>query len=110
MKIVDLTTFRAMPAGTLFSKYAPCYFEALTIKGDTWEYDFLTQQIADAITNTGSDNFCEQLDDAQATGGSLTMDFDCLGRDGCFDKDQLFAVWERPDVEALISRLQETLK
>lgn len=110
MKIVDLVTFRALPAGTLFSKYVPCYFEALTIKGETWEYDFLTQQIADAIACTGSDDFSAKLDHAQFTGASLTMDFDCQGRDGCFDKEQLFAVWERADVEALITRLQETLK
>lgn len=110
MRIVDLTTFRAMPVGTLYSKYAPCYFVDLAIKGETLAYDFLTQQIADAIDCTGSDDFSHKLDHSQIHGSSVAMDFHCLGRDGCFDKDQLFAVWERADVEALISRLQETLK
>jgi len=35
----------------------------------------------------------------------LTMDFDSYGRDGLFDGDQLFAVWESNDVKALIERL-----
>ncbi len=110
MKIVDLATFRALPAGTLFSKYEPFFFGPLCIKGETWEYDFLVQDIADAIECTGSNDFGNKLDEAQITGASLTMDFDCQGRDGCFDKGQLFAVWERVDVESLIARLQETLK
>ncbi len=33
------------------------------------------------------------------------MDFDCQGRDGCFDEDQLLAVYSRSDVEALMARL-----
>jgi hypothetical protein len=38
------------------------------------------------------------------------MDFACEGRDGCFESDdQMFAVWERADVEALIARLSATL-
>lgn len=110
MKIVDLSTFRAMPAGTLFSKYEPCYFEDLSIKGETMAFDFLVQPIADAIECNGSDKFVAKLDGAHITGASLAMDFDCQGRDGCFDDGQLFAVWERADVEALIARLQETLK
>lgn len=110
MKIVDLTTFCALPSGTLYSKYVPCYFDSLTIKGETRGRDFLTQQIADAIESKGSDDFSDQLFEAQHSGVSLTMDFDCMGRDGCFNDNQLFAVWERADVEALILRLQETLK
>lgn len=107
MKIVDRKTFLALPAGTVFSKYAPCFFEALSIKGDTYEHigDFQVQGIADAIVCTGSDDFSEKLYDATLSGNSLPMDFDCLGRDGCFDADQLFAVWEPADVLALIHRL-----
>lgn len=108
MRIVDRKTFLAMPANTVFSKYEPCFFGPLEIKGDTWESDFLTQQIADAIACKGSSDFAAKLEDAQADGTSLTLDFDCMGRDGCFD-DELFAVWEPADVAGLIERLKECL-
>jgi hypothetical protein len=109
MKIVNRATFLAMPANTLFSKYAPCYFEGLTIKGDTWGNDFLTQQIADAIDSAGGGDFTNKLERAEELGESLAMDFDCMGRDGCFDDGQLFAVWEPDDVVALIERLKDCL-
>lgn len=111
MKIVNRETFLVLPPGTLFSKYKPCYFEELCIKGETLGFcnDFLVQQIADAIQNTGSGDFSERLFRSEAEGDSLPMDFDYEGRDGCFDDDQLFAVWERADVKALIVRLNKTL-
>lgn len=110
MKIVNRATFLAMPAETLYSKYAPCFFGPLSIKGDTiGENDFGEQQIADAIESSGSDEFFDLLDRAEHGGESLRMDFDCQGRDGLFDAGQLFAAWEREDVEALIARLQQCL-
>ena len=107
MKIVDRKTFLAIPGEVLFSKYSPCYFGPLEIRGDVWDHcnDFLSQEIAGAIESTGSGEFSDKLDDAQNYGGSLAMDFDSCGRDGCFDEDQLFAVWEREDVLKLIERL-----
>jgi len=107
MKIVDRKTFLAMPEGILFSKYKPCVFEALEIKGDTWSHcdDFLVQEIVDAIDCTGSDDFgdkCQLMEE----GISAALDFDCMSRDGCFDAAQLFAVWEGDDISALIERLQ----
>lgn len=110
MKIVDRATFLALPENTLFAKYAPCYFEELCIKGETWPHDFLVQQIADAIESKGSEDFCKKLDLAQFEGASLPMDFNNMSRDGCFDADQLFAVYEDADVRALIARLTECLK
>lgn len=109
MKIINRTQFLAMPAGTLFSKYAPCYFEALLIKGESTANDFFYSEIADAIESVSSCDFIEQLFHAELDGVSLKMDFDTLGRDGLYDDGQLFAVWERPDVEGLIKKLQETL-
>lgn len=111
MRIVNLDQFIAMPAGTVFAKYKPCYFEELCIKGDSIPQtkDFFYQQLVGAIDSTGSDDWSNQLFASQETGKSLKMDFHCEGRDGCFDPDQLFAVWERPDVLALIERLQVTV-
>jgi hypothetical protein len=105
VKIVDRKTFLALPPETLFSKYEPCVFFDLLIKGETWGNDFLYQSINDAIESAGSDDFANKLFTVQASGESLPMDFNCQGRDGLFDDDQLFAVWEPADVLALITRL-----
>jgi hypothetical protein len=112
MKIVDRKTFLALPGEVLFSKYEPCFFGPLEIRGDVWAHcnDFLSRQVADAIECAGSNDFSNKLEDAEISGVSLPMDFEICGRDGCFDADQLFAVWEREDVLKLIDRLARLVK
>jgi|GEM_PF-1373079 len=110
MKIVDLRAFLALPAETVFSKYEPCSFENICIKGESMTNDFAYQQIHDAVDSGDTGEFVDILESATETGESFEMDFDCQSRDAMFDKDQLFAVWERQDVYYLIKRLQKTLK
>jgi hypothetical protein len=110
MKIVKRREFLKLPAGTLYSKYVHCAFEELQIKGDSLANDWFYQEIASAIDNTGSDDWSNKLFKAAETGESLPMDFNCQGRDGCFESDeQMFAIWEHYDVMALIQRLQAAL-
>lgn len=114
MRIVDRQTFLALPPNTLYSKYAPCFMEHLHIKMDTLPSDYASDwwevQIADAVDCQGSADFADKLHEAEKNGTSLAMDFETQGRDGCFDEDQLFAVWEDADVRALIERLSRCVK
>jgi hypothetical protein len=107
MKIVDRKTFLAMPEGTVFSKYEPCIFSELKIKGaNCGEDDFLVQEIADAVRMEDGESSFDMFTRVNDLRESVPMDLYCEGRDGLFDQDQLFAVWEDGDVAALISRLQ----
>lgn len=106
MKIVDLKTFRALPEGTLYSKYKPISFDGLMIKGETWESDFLYQDLVGNLDAESSEKFHKQCEKAEA-GISVSLDFHVMGRDGLFDEDQLFAVYEKDDLAGLIARLKE---
>jgi len=110
MKIVNLEAFRALPANTVFSYYTPYCFDDLRIKGETWDVDFLSSGIVDAIDHTGNANEMFAIMDTSAKhGDSIVMNFHEMERDGGYEKDQLFAVWEQVDVRDLITRLQECL-
>ena len=109
MRIVDRETFLAMPEGTVFAKYQPSVFEHLSIKGETIGNDFYYQQIVDAVEAPNSDRWAALLDESQVSGRELEMDFETQGRDGCFDDDQLFAVFSKQDVAQLIDRLKRCL-
>lgn len=113
MKIVDRKTFLAMPAQTVFSKYEPHLFGALQIKGDTMGDDFVSVEVASAIRCDGSDEFFDimwRASSAEHLGReSIAMDLDAGSRDGLFDADQLFAVWERPELVALVNELSRAL-
>lgn len=94
-----------MPEGTVFCKYAPCYFEEIAIKLETLETnDFYYSSLIEFKDDEGP-NFSDLLFDAQENGTDLEMDFHVPCRDGCFDDNQLFAVWSRKDVYDLVNRL-----
>lgn len=111
MRIVNRTTFLSMPPGTLYSEYEPVNFGQLCIKGHTTpnDIDFYSEQISDAVDAKGSTEFFDILLRAQETGESFPLAFDSEGRDGQYNHEQRYAVWERADVEALIVRLQRAL-
>lgn len=110
MKIVDRKTFLFMPPETVFCKYFPCVFEEMRIKLDTFGDDFTYQGVIGEIECHSGYERIDDLFRSIETGESLTMCFDDVSRDGCFDEDQLFAVLERQDVANLISRLAKALK
>lgn len=114
MKIVKWPEFARMEAGTVFSKYTPEIFDDMCIKGDTIyndgePIDFFYQRIHDSFDARDSGHESELIQLAEEHGASIPMDFDVEMRDGCFEHDQLYAVWENADVEALIKRLQRCI-
>lgn len=101
-----------MPAGTVFSYYEPCVFRDLNIKASAPEAgypDFGVSYLVGAIDSGGSSDFsgkCELMEKGQ----SVPMDFDSSQREGLFEDEQLFAVYEVEDVKKLITRLENALK
>lgn len=111
MKIVNREEFLKLPSDTLFSLYTPSYFGEITIKGDTiLPNDFRYQDINEAVDCRSSEEFSTILHSAQENGTSFKMDFQCWSRDGLYDNDQLYAVWDNDDVKALIVRLNKIIE
>lgn len=110
MRIVNRQSFLALPAGTLFSKFQPVIFGELNIKGESTPNDFYYQDIAGAVACDNSDEFMDILERAIRTGESFDLNLECMGRDGLYDADQLFAIWEPKDVTALIARLESAMQ
>jgi len=78
----------------------------LHIKGDSLDSnDFVSEALNDTFDNNGSEQFVDRCYAMQNDGASFLMTFDASSRDGLFYDDQLFAVWDRADVQALIGRL-----
>ena len=108
MRIVDLKTFRSLPEGVVFMKFRPNVFGELSIKGETWEYDFLYADLTKNILCEGYSEKFEILHKAESDQSlSVKLDFDCYSRDGCFEDDQLFAVYEQSDIDGLIGSLKK---
>ena len=106
MRIVGLKEFLAMPRGTVAQKYEPVVFDEIFIKGETLEKsgDFFLTYLTGQIEHKSSDEMTENCLKAES-GERVKMDFWIQERDGCFDPDQLFAVWDETDIEGIINRL-----
>jgi hypothetical protein len=99
-----------MPEGVVFTKYEPCIFGDLLIKGETCTNDFFYQSLVGEFGAPDSGAHHELLDRAERQGESIAPDFDVQERDGLFDDDQLFAVWEGDDVIKLIEKLLQAVR
>lgn len=99
-----------MPEGTVFCKYEPCVFGALEMfGGPCGDTDFMTAELVAYPSSSGSDEMYDILNRCQESGESFKLDTQCYGRDGLFEKDQLFGVYEREDVEQLIETLKKVV-
>lgn len=106
MKIVDRATFLAMPEETVFAKYSTLgNFGEICIKGRTWTADYWYQPLANTVDANDTGEFFDKMVAAEK-GEPFKLDLDCQGRDGLFDQDQRFVVWEPDDVKQLVERLR----
>jgi len=122
MRIVDRVTFLALPAGTVYAKWgmAGKYPKGddlthgeVAVKGETSAgVDWI---VLDLLPwPEGCQDSMEWADAMiAAINGEPTAPLDigdCGGRDGLFDKGQLFAVFDRVEVERLVAMFQESLE
>jgi hypothetical protein len=109
MRIVDKKTFLALPENTLYSDYVPCAFDDLQIRGKAWDSDFFCIPLAYSVDAFDTGELFDKLEDSRKNGTSVKMDLETYQRDGRLDDDQLYAVWEKSDIEQLIERLKKCL-
>jgi len=114
MRIVDRQTFLAMPEGTVFAKYDPSIIrepmvkcDSIAIRGELKDFRYVS--LTDEVDCSDSQECIDIKEAAVLEGTSFALHFNTQNRDGLFDAGQLFAVWDRDDVEGLISRIQMAL-
>lgn len=104
MKIVNRKEFLEMPRGTVYSKYEPTIFDELCVKmsdsEDGWGNDWIYLSLTDGFIKGTEHDVGDLI-------GLEHFEFDMEGtvRDGLFDNDQLFAVYDENDILKLIAKL-----
>lgn len=122
MRIVDRKTFLALPPGTVFATWDPCVFGDLCILTGVIEgclgggpIDFRYTSIVDSLGDQpiGAEYAFDTPIDvllALDAGSEVPTDFGNESRDGLFDLEQRYAIWDRSDVWRLIARLKLALQ
>ena len=114
MKIYTRHEFLNLPEGTIFAKGKEWYFDQLQVKGKTLPADnegycgdFYSMEFAWVECREsmqGIDRLYEMLE----KGVSYPMN-NSEGRDGMFDPDELFLVFEKPDLLILKQYIEEAI-
>ncbi len=104
MRLFSRDAFMALPAGVIFAKGTPCAFGDIAVKGDTIVSDGRAIDFA-VLHLVGIDSFdtgemIERYTRMEEFGEGFPCNED-YGRDGCFDSDAWFLVWEDDDLRKL---------
>ena len=95
MVILNRKEFLELSCDTIFSKYKECCFESICIKGATIGNDWFNIRLMDAVKKIKTTNYA--------------LDLETESRNAEFDEEQMFAVYEKEDVEKLIKKLKDCL-
>lgn len=107
MKILNRKEFLKTPANTLFSYYEPCVFRGLNIKTTDkthYENDFVYFGLIGEFNIFDTSEFfkvCEKMEN----GESVPLSLEETQREGLFDDEQLFLVYEEDDIKKIIDVL-----
>jgi hypothetical protein len=108
MKILQRKDFMDTPRGTLWSYYEPCIFRDLNVKTtdkSDYENDFVYFGLIGEFDVQDSSDYAE-ICTKMELGESIPASFEETTREGLFDDEQLFLVYEKEDVNNMIKVLQ----
>lgn len=99
MRIVDRKTFLGMPPGTIYCKGGRWSFGGLTIKGDSASYsNDWTYLEPGEIDAEDSGELLDRWEEMLSTGKSYPMDEEAWRRDGLYEDDAIFLIFELSDI------------
>lgn len=108
MKIINRRDFLKLPSCILYQKYSSLgNLENLEIKLDSLENDWYYQKFPTENINP-SDELFHFWQEAES-GAELKMVFNEVLRDGSFDQNQRFLVWDKEEIKQLVGILQGLL-
>lgn len=109
MKVVDKKTFLTLPQGTFFCKGVQWVFYDICIKGETLsEYDFYYSSLCEMHSNNSKD-FFDQLENSLTCGISYSLNHS-EGRDGTYDMNDLFLIYEKEDLSMIKNLIDKYLQ
>ena len=116
MRIINKKQFCEMPIGTLFSHYEETgNFQCLKILTDSHIDNlgrpvvYWYQSLVGNIEWSGTDDFFKKIISAEKQESGLDLDFESVEKEHFNLEEEYFAVYEKKDIEGLISALQSLL-
>ena len=100
MRLYRRADFLKLPEGTIYAKGQPQFFGGIEVKGESLPNDFITLGLVWFESGGdcgGEKDLGYRFDNMLENGASYPMQ-SSYGRDGCFDDEDIFLVWEEADL------------
>lgn len=108
MKIINRTAFLAMPEGTVYAKTPQKWMiEDLCVKHETSPHNDWWYQSFDWVDAHDSGEAIDRLDEMADSGASYPVE-NSIARDGLFEDDCMFLIYEKDDIEYIVNALRGT--
>jgi hypothetical protein len=113
MRIVDRKAFLSLPPNTLYCKYSSlgsygdvCIKTGVSGRND-WYYSELTGWVV-GVEN--SQEYFNTMQLAEKEGKEFRFDLNIEARDGLYEEDEMFAVFDKEDISRMINKLNQLIK
>lgn len=107
MRVYKRDDFLKLPAGIIFSQGNKWCFQDISVKGETLTNDFMYMDFC-TLEAQNSDMLFTQLEDSLENGTSYTIN-ESYTRDGYFDDQDVFLVFEKDDISKMEGLLNESM-
>lgn len=108
MRVLNRADFLKMPSGTIYAKGVPWAFDGVCIKAETLGEDWVCLNPA-WISASDSGEAFNRLETMLRDGNSFPGE-DAFGRDGCFDPNAVFLVFEADDLKMLQGHVGDAIE
>jgi hypothetical protein len=107
MEIVNRKKFLTLPSGVLYSKYESSgMVSGLYEKGESWTNDWIYADLLGEVESNNSEEFHTVFEEAE-NGKKFILDYESGSRDGAFEDDNMFMIYDKADVNKLIKKLTD---
>lgn len=107
MKLYRRAEFLKLPSGTLYCTGPEFAFGCIEVKADSLGVDWVSLHLNNIEANDSGECFA-RLEEMLEAGASYPLN-ESFGRDGMFDDDVVFLVFEAPDLISLRSYIDDAL-
>jgi len=111
MKIVNKKEFLKLPENTIYCSFDKnnFAFNGFAVKLESLENDWYYMDLTDFDNWDDSEERIENIQKMITEGKEYPLSLNCSSRDGMFEDDEMFCIYDKYDVERIMSVLSESI-
>lgn len=111
LRIVNRDQFLKLPNGVVYSRYQSLsMFSGLEVKEETLTNDWVYTSLMEFVDAHDSGEMADIMIKAEEEGTEFRLDVECGQRDGFFEGEEYFAIYDKEDILKLFERMKSVVE